>query len=84
MTDRPNAGIEMLPYFADRLPGSATTIFESYNSDGATVDNQGYLWTAQWSDQCILRLTANGKVDAKITFPDQIVSSVMFGGLTLT
>ena len=80
VTGRPGAGIEMLPYSADELPGPATTIFEGVNSDGATVDNQGYLWTAQWSDHCIVRLTPDGQVDAKIIFPGQIVSSVMFGG----
>ena len=80
LTGRPGAGIEMLPYFADQQPGPARTIFESVNCDGATVDNQGYLWTAQWSDQCIVRLTPSGEIDAKIIFPEQIVSSVMFGG----
>ena len=80
LTGRPDAGIEMLPYSADQCPGPSTTIFESCNSDGATVDNQGYLWSAQWNDHCIVRLTPGGEVDAKIIFPDQIVSSIMFGG----
>ena len=80
VTGRPGAGIERLPYYADRIPGPATTIFESVNSDGATVDNQGYVWTAQWNDQCIVRLTPEGKIDTKINVDDQIVSSVMFGG----
>lgn len=83
VTGRHNGCIEILPYFADQLPGPATAFFEGDNSDGATVDNQGYVWTAQWSDQCILRLAPNGKVDMKIDVPEQIVSSVMFGGPNL-
>ena len=80
LTGRPGAGIEMLPYFSDQQPGPAKTIFDGINSDGATIDNQGYLWTAQWSDQCIVRLTPSGEEDARINISDQIVSSVMFGG----
>lgn len=80
LTGRPGAGIEMLPYSADQQPGPARTVFKGVNCDGATVDSQGYLWTAQWSDHCIVRLTPSGEVDTKIFFPGQIVSSVMFGG----
>lgn len=80
VTGRHNNSIEVLPYSIADLPGPAAIFFESHNSDGATVDEQGFLWTAQWSDQCILRLTPGGKIDAKIAVPDQVVSSVMFGG----
>lgn len=80
VTGRHNNGIEILPYSVGGLPGPAATFFESSNSDGATIDEQGCLWTAQWSDECIVRLTPDGKVDAKIAVPDQVVSSVMFGG----
>lgn len=80
VTGRHDNSIEVLPYGVNSLPGPATPFFESRNSDGATIDEQGYLWTAQWSDQCIIRLTPDGTVDAKITVQDQVVSSVMFGG----
>ena len=49
-------------------------------ADGATVDAEGYIFSAQWSDECIIRISPDGELDQKIVIPGQIVSSLMFGG----
>lgn len=48
--------------------------------DGATVDSEGFIWSAQWGDGCVLRISPEGAVDRRIELPGQVVSSVMFGG----
>ena len=50
------------------------------NPDGATVDSEGYIWSAQWDDACIIRISPQGELDHRIEIPGQLVSSVMFGG----
>jgi D-xylonolactonase len=48
--------------------------------DGATVDAEGYLWSAIWGGGCIIRYTPDGREDRRITIPVQKVSSLTFGG----
>jgi len=48
--------------------------------DGATVDAEGYLWSAQFFDGLIVRYAPDGSVDRRIEMPVKKVTSVMFGG----
>jgi D-xylonolactonase len=48
--------------------------------DGMTVDAAGYVWSARWDGNCLVRYTPEGVEDMRITFPARKVSSVVFGG----
>ena len=61
-------------------PENPVQILSGCDPDGATVDDAGYLWSAQWADGCILRISPEGVIDARIDFPGHVVTSVMFGG----
>jgi len=80
VTGRREGVIEVFDYGRERKAGVGRVLLEGCNPDGATVDAEGYLWSAQWDDACILRISADGRIDRRIEFPGQIVSSVMFGG----
>jgi sugar lactone lactonase YvrE len=51
--------------------------------DGSTVDSEGGLWNARWDGSCIVRFTADGKVDKVIRVPATRVTCCAFGGETL-
>lgn len=48
--------------------------------DGATLDEDGYLWSAQWDGGCLLRLDPAGHIDRIITMPVSKPTSCCFGG----
>jgi D-xylonolactonase len=48
--------------------------------DGMTVDAEGYVWSARWDGNCLVRITSDGKEERRIPFPARKVSSVIFGG----
>ncbi|CAM8672912.1 SMP-30/gluconolactonase/LRE family protein [Sphingobium cupriresistens] len=48
--------------------------------DGATVDAQGFLWTAICGGSKVVRYAPNGEIALTIDMPTPLVSSVMFGG----
>jgi sugar lactone lactonase YvrE len=49
-------------------------------ADGATVDAEGYLWSAQVYDGKMIRYAPDGSVDRVIDMPVRKVTSAMFGG----
>jgi len=51
--------------------------------DGATVDAEGYVWSALVFGGRILRFTPDGKLDRVVEFPVRNLTSVMFGGPNL-
>ena len=51
--------------------------------DGATVDSQGYVWSAQWGASRIVRYTPDGEVDYILLLPMSQPSCVAFGGPNL-
>ena len=51
--------------------------------DGATVDAEGYVWTALVFGGRILRFAPDGKLDRVVPFPVRNLTSVMFGGPNL-
>ena len=48
--------------------------------DGATVDAEGYLWSAHFESGTIRRISVDGKIDRVIDLPVQWVASLTFGG----
>lgn len=72
--------IEVFDYGPSRMPRNARALLEGCNPDGATVDAEGCIWSAQWDDACVLCITPDGAIDRRVEIPGQIVSSVMFGG----
>lgn len=51
--------------------------------DGATVDAEGYIWSAQVYGSRINRYAPDGALDRSIDLPIQNITSVMFGGENL-
>jgi D-xylono/L-arabinono-1,4-lactonase len=48
--------------------------------DGMTVDAEGYVWSARWDGNSLVRLDPQGKEVQRIRFPAKKVSSIIFGG----
>ena len=48
--------------------------------DGATLDREGYLWSAQWDGGCLLRFDPEGRIDRIVTVPVSKPTSCCFGG----
>jgi sugar lactone lactonase YvrE len=48
--------------------------------DGATVDCEGYLWSAIWGAGCLLRVAPDGRIDLKFDLPVRQPTCVAFGG----
>jgi sugar lactone lactonase YvrE len=80
VTGRDERAIEVFDYGPGQLPHNGRVLLDDCNPDGATVDAEGYVWSAQWDDACIIRIAPDGVIDKRIDFPGQVVSSVMFGG----
>jgi L-arabinonolactonase len=51
--------------------------------DGATVDQDGCVWSAHWGGACVVRYTPEGRVDRTIEVPATQPSCVCFGGADL-
>jgi L-arabinonolactonase len=48
--------------------------------DGATVDADGFLWSARWEGECVLRFDPKGRLDRTIAMPARRPTCVCFGG----
>ncbi len=53
------------------------------SADGATVDSEGYLWSAKVYSGKIIRYAPNGTIDRIIDMPVKKVTSLAFGGKNL-
>jgi sugar lactone lactonase YvrE len=51
--------------------------------DGATVDSEGFLWSANFDGACLTRYAPNGSIDRVIPMPVQRPTSCAFGGENL-
>ena len=51
--------------------------------DGATVDAQGFIWSARWEGSCVLRIDPKGRIDRVVPMPARRVTNVCFGGARL-
>jgi L-arabinonolactonase len=48
--------------------------------DGATVDAQGGVWSAQWDGGCLVRYGADGQESARVALPVSRPTCPAFGG----
>jgi D-xylonolactonase len=48
--------------------------------DGLAVDDEGYIWSAQWYGSCVVRYDPEGKIERRINTPAKQTSCVAFGG----
>ncbi len=60
----------------------ATTPEGAY-PDGATVDADGYVWSAHWGAGVVVRYTPDGKIDRTVKIPASQPTCVAFGGTDL-
>ena len=61
-----------------------TTTDASEVPDGATVDADGYLWSARYGGSRVVRHAPDGAVDRVITLPASQITSCAFGGTNLS
>ena len=58
----------------------ATTHEEPGSPDGSTVDQEGFLWNAQWGGSRLVRYAPDGRIDRVVDLPVSQPTSCMFGG----
>jgi L-arabinonolactonase len=51
--------------------------------DGATVDAQGFIWSARWDGACVLRIDPKGRIDRMVAMPAKRPTCCVFGGKNL-
>jgi sugar lactone lactonase YvrE len=52
--------------------------------DGATVDAEGYIWSARWEGRCVLRIDPKGRIVHVVETPCTRPTCVVFGGNDLS
>jgi sugar lactone lactonase YvrE len=48
--------------------------------DGATVDAEGFIWSARWEGSCVVRIDPKGRIDQVVEIPATRVTCPVFGG----
>lgn len=61
-------------------PGIFATLPDGMEPDGACVDAQGYLWSAQWGGSRVVRYAPDGRVDRLLELPVSQPTCVALGG----
>ena len=56
------------------------TTIEQGRPDGATVDSEGFYWSACFMGSRILRISPDGKLDREIHLPIKNITMICFGG----
>ena len=49
-------------------------------SDGSTIDEEGFVWNARWGGGCLVRWAPDGSIDRTVKIPSHHVTSAIFGG----
>jgi L-arabinonolactonase len=62
----------------------ASTVADGCTPDGSAIDEEGFLWNAQWGGSRIVRYSPNGVVDRIVTLPVEQPTSCAFGGSDLS
>jgi sugar lactone lactonase YvrE len=48
--------------------------------DGSVIDEEGFLWNAQWAGSRIVRFRPDGRVDRVVELPVKNITCLCFGG----
>jgi L-arabinonolactonase len=56
------------------------TMNESDTADGANVDADGCMWSAQWGGSSVVRYTPDGRIDQVLEVPESQPTCAAFGG----
>jgi L-arabinonolactonase len=82
--DSPTRTIQCVDYRRDGTIGTPGVFVrvpaDQGYPDGATVDAEGGLWSAQWDGSCIVRYDAEGNESARIALPVSRPTCPAFGG----
>jgi len=71
-------------YSLDAELSNIEIVTVGHSHDGATMDAEGYLWTAIYGEGRVMRFSPDGTEDASIALPAPNVTSVAFGGSDLS
>lgn len=83
--DSPTGAIQACAFDVDEGRLGEPRIFAEPGSapgfpDGATVDAEGYLWSARWDGGCLARYAPDGRLDRTVKLPVSRVTSCAFAG----
>lgn len=83
-TDSPTRQIWCVDYHADGRLGEPRPFVQlgahEGFPDGATVDAEGGLWSAQWRGHCVVRYDADGRETDRLALPASQITCPVFGG----
>jgi len=83
-TDTPTRQIKKYSFDCDSGTFSNELLFattkENCFPDGSTVDDNGYVWNAQWGSSSVVRYSPSGQQDLIVDVPASQPSCVAFGG----
>jgi sugar lactone lactonase YvrE len=71
-------------YSLDAELTNVEAVTVGHSHDGATMDADGYLWTAIYGEGRVMRFSLDGTEDVSIALPAPNVTSVAFGGSDLS
>jgi len=83
--DSPRGGIDRFDLdpttgaATSRRPFAAADVAPGW-PDGATVDEEGFYWSARWQGGCVARIAPDGTLDRIVQLPVERVTSCAFGG----
>ena len=84
-TDMPEGIIKAYPYNAQTAELGEPSVFTDLSSqpglaDGSVVDEEGFLWNAQWGGARVVRFNPDGQIDRIVNLPVDNPTCLTFGG----
>lgn len=84
-TDMPQGTIKVFPYNPLTAEIGESRIFADLSdqpglADGSVVDEEGFLWNAQWGGARVVRYAPDGSIDRIIPLPVDNPTCLTFGG----
>jgi sugar lactone lactonase YvrE len=83
-SDTDEKAIYRADYSLDAELSNIEVVTVGHSHDGATMDAEGFLWTAIYGEGRVMRFSPDGTEDASIALPAPNITSVAFGGSDLS